>query len=68
MEPSETDTIKYTPLACGRHHAPESRADRTCRKCGYLDKLHADPKYRAGLQYSGTPWIAVLGDPVPSQS
>lgn len=60
---NENDSYKYVKLACGKHWAPP-REDLSCKKCGYLDKLHADPKYRAGLQYGGTPWICVLGEPV----
>ena len=54
--------IKYVLKDCGKHWGPTAGP---CSKCPYLDKLyHPGSKYRRGLQYSGTPWWAILGEKV----
>lgn len=44
---------------CGIHFGPQPGP---CSKCSHFANLMADPKFRAGLQYDGTPWNAVLGE------
>ena len=39
-----------------------------CSKCKHQEALMANPKYRAGLQYGGTPWTAVVGEQGPIKS
>lgn len=60
---SDTRPIVYTRLSCGLHFADPDRKDRTCTKCRHFEKLDSNPKYKAGLQYEGTPWICVLEQP-----
>lgn len=59
------ETIKLVKKDCGKHWGAEPGP---CSKCAYFRELESSPKYakyRKGLQYNGTPWIAVLGPPVP---
>jgi hypothetical protein len=53
---------QLAPLACRQHHGIWQ--GDPCRKCAHHAEMMNNPKIRAGLQYSGTPWIAVLGEPV----
>lgn len=49
-------------MSCGHY---SHTVKNECSKCKYFSALSNDPKfdkYRAGLQYSGTPWILVLGE------
>jgi hypothetical protein len=41
---------------CGKHWGRGGK----CSKCAYFGELNAKPEYRAGLQYTGTPFIACL--------
>ena len=50
--------MKLVAKECGKHFGEKPGP---CAKCAHFAKLQADPKYRAGTQYGGTPWIAVLG-------
>ena len=63
MPTSKTGQLKLND--CGQHYG----AGGPCAKCKYFAELRHGPqyaKYRAGLQYGGTPWIAVLGPPEPN--
>lgn len=55
---------------CGKHYGqPRQSGDNHCAKCAYFDRLRNAPEfagYRAGLQRDGTPYIALLGEPVGS--
>ena len=55
-----TETVKMVAKDCGKHWGFKPG---TCAKCGHFAKLDSNPKYKAGIQYSGTPWIAAIGDP-----
>ncbi len=50
--------VKLKKLDCGIHYGMSAGA---CRKCAHEAKLMSNPRYRAGLQYSGVPWNAVIG-------
>ena len=59
------DPIQLVKKDCGLH---SGRVGGPCVKCKYQSKLMENPKYRAGLQYTGTPWAAVVGDPAPTRT
>ena len=55
--------MQYVKLSCGKHSGlrnPEE--NRQCRKCQHFDK-QSTRAFRKGLQYSGIPFIAALGEP-----
>ena len=60
------DTIKCVKLACGKHWADPNKkqADDPCSKCTYFAKQRAEDDRKGLLQHNGTPWIAILGDPI----
>lgn len=52
--------IKLVKLDCGKHFGLKGGK---CSKCSYFNELQNSSKYkkyRKGLQYSGTPWVAIL--------
>ena len=66
-------TIKLVKLACGKHWGlPKTEFPLTgkstgdpCSKCAYFAKQRAEDDRKGLLMHNGTPWIALLGDPVP---
>ena len=58
---AEEETQKLVKKDCGIH---SGITGGPCRKCEHEGKLHANPKFRKGLQAGGTPAVALLGDKV----
>ena len=63
MNEEESASQKLVKKDCGIHWGMTSGP---CRKCGANANVSA--KHRAGLQYGGTPWAAVLGDEAPKDA
>lgn len=54
-------TTKMVLKDCGKHYGSEPGK---CSKCAYFaSPEYNTPKRRAGRQYGGAPWIAVLEQP-----
>lgn len=56
-EPDETNPIKLVKKDCGIHFGHEPGP---CSKCLHHDDQISNPKFRKGLQYSGTPFNALI--------
>lgn len=61
------NTIKLVKLACGKHwgNPDKKKEGDPCSKCAYFTRQRAEDDRNGVVMANGTPWIALLGDPVP---
>lgn len=67
---AKRNVVQGRLLDCGKHFTvdPNKPAGAPCSKCQHNRKLAANVNYRNGLQYNGTPWLAIFEPPTNTES